>query len=226
VAPPDIKGENVTTVRATLSALVLVASALGCSSAPTKFERADSEVRAVGLEMQATWNRPEFAELRKHTALSDSEITPSMTVSEDWPTRAERDAMLLWADRLSQFQPRQRTIAQSGLPAIAAAYLLPIVEAYDQREIELAKSIYQGQLTWGQYNTFRLESQRLKRRQASEVVTMFQLAGAQAAAAQPPSTQQGPSAIELFLLQRQQQPQLPTVCTSYLRGQWITTTCN
>jgi len=205
---------------------VVLAILLLANCATSRADDYATQYAAFARDMRDAWSAAEFAVVRPKTALSSDDISPSMTVNEELPSLDERQAMLRWADKLAGFKSRADAMVRAAVSAYLAPLIIPIAERHDRRQIDLAVAIYQGKLTWGKYNSYRVESLQLKQREIDEIKAGLQLAGAVAAANAPPPSSRSLTTVEWFLLQQQQAaPLRPVNCSSFQRGQWISTTC-
>ena len=148
--------------RVTIRWLILVVTAagvgglLGCVA--TRLELAQAQSKQAGAEEIAAWNSPAFAPLRAKTTLWDDAILPSMTRNPDAPTSDERKAALAWADRLDVFNKKMIQWSLLQVPPHLATFYQPILERYTKADVNAVLLLAEGRLSWGQFNTVRVEN--------------------------------------------------------------------
>jgi hypothetical protein len=125
---------------------------------PANGQERDAPYVRLTKEIEVTWNRPAFAELRAKTALWDREITSRMTTDATIATETEQLALLKWAEQLARIGPQMIRVVQSMCSESVAPAVGNLMERYQKREIDLTVSLSRGLLTWGRYNSERIAS--------------------------------------------------------------------
>ena len=204
-------------VRSALIAAMLTWLMTGCASTPN-VDRTAADVETLSKDALSAWQRAEFASLRGKTSPEDSGITLSMRQADELPTEEQRRAMLAWADELSVFARRSEALVRRAVPSHLAPLVVPIYARYNKREIDLAIAMYPGQLSWGRYNYFRIESQEQLKRELNEATILMGMTTGNGAV--PELQRTNPSPVELFLLSQPPHPGRLRAPVTAVRRAW------